>query len=45
MFQSLIGILKNFNCRGLKGVLYLFFKVQLRQPGIKIAFERLECQE
>ncbi len=44
MFQSLIGI--RFNCNGsqLEALIYLVFKVQLRQPPIKVAFRALSCQ-
>ncbi len=44
-FQSLIGILEDFNCPNLKRLSYLVFKVQFRQPGVNIAFERSPCQE
>ena len=44
-FQSLIGINVNSYRPGLKGLLYLVFKVLLRQPDIKVAFQTLSCQE
>jgi len=39
LFQSLIGIIDDFDCRPLKRLLYLVFKVRLRQPPLTIAFQ------
>jgi hypothetical protein len=44
-FQSLIGILVYWNRPQSKALMYLVFKVQLRQPRIRIAFQTLGCQE
>ncbi|MBD2284536.1 hypothetical protein ACN23B_03495 [Anabaena sp. FACHB-709] len=45
MFQSLIGILVNCNGSGWESLIYLVFKVRLRELVTKVAFERSLCQE
>jgi hypothetical protein len=44
-FQSLIGIIGNCNCPHLEALIYLVFKVRLRQSKMNIAFQGLGCQE
>ncbi len=44
LFQSLIGIMGDFNCPGLKAFKYVVFKVRLRQSKTTITFQARRCQ-